>query len=455
MTIARGIASFTSRLQFENLPEEVVEKAKQAIVDNLGNALAGCCTREGKMVTAFAKGISGEPSATLVGTGKCFFEKAAFGNAVLSRIVDLDDGHKFTTGHPGTVIIPTALTIGNMLNAPGKDIITALVAGYEVYVRIAKGINASAHKEKGYDMTGVCGAVAAAVVSGKLWKLNEDELTNAIGIAGSYTGGLYECLSDGSTPKLLVPGWAVNTGINAARLVKYEFTGPASIIEGKKGLAQGVTNWYHLEDALVGLGQEYSILGIYFKKHACMRGLHGGIDAVMSIKEKNDLAPECIEKITIYTSSYVKQYDKPYPSTLVGTQSNLPYAISVGLFHGKVGLDEMADSLNDPKIKEMMQKITIVIEPEIEEHVKSNFTELTTVRAEISTKDGNSYVETVFLASGEPENPMCNKEFKDKFFLLAGKALKDEQTAEIYQGLNRLEQLKDISMIMDTVGIIQ
>lgn len=450
-SIARRLAHMATNLTFESLPKATVHQAKRALTDYVGNSLAGIGTREGKTVIDYVSQFSGTPKAIFLAGERYPLDKAAFGNGVLSRIVDLDDGHKNATGHPGTAVISAGLTTADFLHSTPRELLPAIVMGYEVYIRIAHAINESAHRYKGYDMTGICGCSAAAMTAGMLLELDETALVNALGIAGSYSGGLYECLTNGSDPKLLVPGWAAATGINSALLASQGFTGPESIYEGKKGLAQGVTDWYDFEKAFASFGQAYEIDGVYFKKYSCMRGTHGGIDAVLGIRDTYGLAPDDIKRIQIFTSSYVKQYDKPFPSTLVGAQGNLPYAVSVGLYNPMVGFEEMERGLSDQRIQEMMKRITVTVVPEIEAHIKEHFNELTTARAEIETRDGRHLTNMVYLASGEPENPIDFQAFEQKFTHLAQKRLSAPKLQRLFHLLMEMDTMDSLQDILDII----
>ncbi len=440
--ISDTLAGFVCDLSFENIPAEVVQKTKQTILDVIGNSLGAVSSEEGEQIYRIAETETSPAEAFVFGGGKSSLEKAVMVNAVMSRIADLDDGHKFSTGHPSTVVVPTALTCGQVLGSSGREIIRAIIAGYEVYVRIARGINVSAHKEKGYDMTGVCGSVAAAMVAGVLMGFDREKLVDAMGIAGSFTGGLYECLFDGSSPKILVPGWAARTGVTAAKMAAAGFTGPASIVEGKKGIAQGVTNHYDLTHVLDELGARFEICGTYFKKYACMRGLHGAVDAVLELQQEHGFAAEDVKKVTILTSKFVKQYDKPFPGTVVATQSNLPYNLAVGMLYSKIGMDEVQRGLSDPQIRDLASRVEVVLDPEMEAYVSAHFDNLTAAKAVVRTKEG-CYKKTVYLACGEPEKPLSTREMEDKYYFLAEKAVSRSQADRIRTMVLDLEDQED------------
>ncbi len=213
--------------------------------------------------------------------------------------------------------------------------------------------------------------------------------------------------------------------------------------------SQGVTHRYDFEHVFGDFGERFEIDGIYFKKYSCMRGTHGGIDAALGIRDEHGLKPEDIKHIAIHTSTYVKQYDKPFPSSLVGAQSNLPYAISVGLYNDMIGMDEMEAGLSDPRVRDMMSRISVTVVPELEEHMKKHFSELTTARAEIETTGGKRLAKTVYLAFGEPENPISYDDFSFKFHTLAAKSLTGATVERLFHLLCAMDTQDDMREIFD------
>jgi 2-methylcitrate dehydratase PrpD len=445
--ITEKIATFVTNQNYKTLPQHVIEMTKRCILDYIGNTIAGSQTKVGKMVSEYINNSANLGSSTAIGIGKRLIEKAAFANSVMSRTLDLDDGHRFSMGHPGTVIISTALSIGESNNMNGKEIITAIVIGYDIYIRLGRAINPSSLKDRGLDATCTCGTLAAAAVADKLYGLNKKEIINSLGIAGSQPGGLYECLTNDSMPKILFPGWAVFIGINSSYLAKKGFTGPGTIIEGDKGFCQAVSQDYYLNRITKDIGNTFFINSVYFKKYACMRGLHAGIDALIILKSKYLLHKGNVEKIVVRTSSFVKQYDNYKPSTLVAAQASMPFCLSVALLKGKVTLNDMLDGLKDSNVYDLARKVYLKLDLSIERYTENNPSEWATAELDVYLKNKSLYSQRISIPKGEPEFPYTNEELIDKFNSLTMN-LPKQRKEYIVNMINKFELLDSIRPLL-------
>ncbi|MFZ7101579.1 MAG: MmgE/PrpD family protein [Peptococcaceae bacterium] len=415
MGLVRVLANYVVETDFAHLPSEVVEQAKKALLDCTGNMIGGRYTNKGEAIIKYILEKNNLAEATVIGSGKTSREMAAFANGVMSRVLDLDDGHRFAFGHPGGVIIPTGLAIGEFTGASGSDVIAAFVIGYDVYARLGSVINPSSYHERGFDATGVCGAVAAAAVAAKLYKLDVEKTKDALGIAALQAGGIIEYQTDGTMGKVLCPAWSASTGIRAAELAKLGFTGPETVLEGSKGFFQAFAKKYDPSRLTAELGSKYGILQNYFKIHACMRGLHCAIDALLSICAEHALSVHEVKEITIKTSTFVNRLNRPHPQTLVGAQCSLPFTIAAALKYGCVSEAVLTKSINDQEISEIEEKINVVVDQKIQDYAVTNPDNWTAVELEVITTDGKKLSQWSPIALGEPERPLAWEALQEKF----------------------------------------
>ena len=207
-TLSGKLASFIVGLNYKSLPPEVTQKAKHCLMDTLGAALAGSKTAEALIAKRLALKLSQKKEAALfTGTGRVGMLEAAMANGIMSHALELDDGNRFAQGHPGVCVIPAALALGEKEKIKGKDLIPAIVAGYEVFSRVGAGGNPS-HFNRGFHTTGTVGTFAATAAAGRLLKLNESRMVSALGIAGSQAAGLFAFMADGTMTKTLHAGKA-------------------------------------------------------------------------------------------------------------------------------------------------------------------------------------------------------------------------------------------------------
>ena len=241
---------------FQTPSGEVVRKAKQCLLDTVGAAIAGSRTAEAKVAKRIAPKLNPKKEATLIaGHGKVGVLEAAMANGIMSHALELDDGNRYAQGHPGVATIPAVLALAEKEKMKGRDVIPAIVAGYEVFGRVGAGGNPS-HFNRGFHTTGTCGTFAAAAAAGRLLSLNESKMVSALGIAGSQAAGLFAFMADGTMTKTLHAGKAAKNGILAAYLAKEGFTGPAYILEDKRGFLQGLRRRFQPRPGGGGTGRE-------------------------------------------------------------------------------------------------------------------------------------------------------------------------------------------------------
>lgn len=442
-TLTGKLAHFIVGLNYQSLPGEVTRKAKHCLMDTLGAALAGSKTPEAKVAKKLAEKLNPKKESTLfTGRGKIGVLEAAMANGIMSHALELDDGNRYAQGHPGVVTVPAILALAEKEKKGGKDIISSLVAGYEVFGRVGAGGNPS-HFNRGFHTTGTVGTFAAAAAAGRLLKLNESKLVSALGIAGSQAAGLFAFMADGTMTKTLHAGKAAQNGILAAYLAKEGFTGPAYILEDKWGFYKAFADASNPGRVVEGLGQKYEIMNTYVKYHASCRHSHAPVDAILDIHSRNPFRPEDIEKVDVYTYTIAaKLIDGKQVSTPITGKMSLPYAAAVAILYGRVGLGEFKPKvLNDQAVHALMEKVDVYPDPDLDKLVPDH----RGARAEILLKDGRKLTSEILDPKGEPENPGSSSDIYDKFRLLASTVFKAAKVEKIVEKIENLEKVKDIS----------
>lgn len=423
-TITQQYAHFLSQLSYEDLPAQAVRAAKTCLLDGLGNLIygryGGMGARALQACAAYPIQVGQEPPVKIPGGEFYSTTDAAFACAVMARCADLDDGHRFAMGHPGSVLVPAVLVYGQQLGSSGRDILTALVAGYELYTRLGAAINPSSYRERGFDSTGVTGAVACTAALGKLFHLSETELADALGLAPQFTGGLIEYQNDGSMAKVLCGAWAISTAIRSIRLARCGFTGAVQALEGKKGFIQAFSNAPAPEKALASLGEEWKISEIYFKLHACMRGLHAAVDAMLDLRAREGLTPDHTAQIQVRTTSFVARLSKPHPATEIAAQSSIEFALAVALTYGHIaGENVLREAMGRPEIYDLAGKVQLVLDEEVDAYVTKHPSHWGAVRLRVCTTDGRWCEQWSPLPRGEAERPFTWQQLCEKFARLA------------------------------------
>ena len=439
------LSEFIVRTKYEELPERVVHQTKRCLLDFMGMAIGGSKIGLSPIIADLMFRQGGIEEATIIGDGrKLPVLNAALLNGIQGHVLDMDDGHRFANAHPGVAIMAAALAIAERENATGKQLIEAIVTGYEIFIRIARAINPS-HLGRGFHTTGNVGPFGAAAACSKLLKLSPSQTADALSIAGLQGAGLLEVTASGAMIKPLHPGKGCQAGILAALLAKAGAEGPQEIFEGHKGFLNAYSDIQEGSTVIDGLGQSYEILNVYFKFHAACRHVHAPLDAVREIMNARQLNIDEIERIDVHTYQVTINLTGGIPTATTGIKAkfNLPISIGLMLVNGRAGLDIYADEkVNDPRVQKLAAKVNIHLDQEMEDE----YPKRRRGRVLIQTKDDLITSEIEF-AKGEPENPPSDDELKHKFYAAALIILDEEKMRSLADDIFTIEE-KEIKEMM-------
>ena len=374
----RDLAAWVSALKYDDLPQRTREVARIALLDTLGAGLYGFNTPwTQKLLSWVQRGGQGNEARTWnAGTVTLRSADAALVNGVAVHAFELDDYHNAKL-HCGAAVIPAALAVAERLDSNGRDLLTAIVAGYEVMIRSSLALNPSAARLRGWHLTGVVGPFGAAAACAVLLKLNAEETAWALGLAGTQGAGLWAFNADGSMSKRLHPGKAAHSGVLAAELAQLGFSGPTSIYEFEDG---GVLKAFsdHADKALLtrDLGCVYHIDNNSIKPYCCCGSTHAYIDAALALRKKLGAPWDTSRKVRVGTCKVVDvQCGFDYvPGSVLNAQMSLRYAVAVALLEGAALPAQFTDDkLCDPLIIAVAAAIELVADPELDKLYPKDF----------------------------------------------------------------------------------
>ena len=374
----RDLAAWVSALKYDDLPQRTREVARIALLDTLGAGLYGFNTPwTQKLLSWVQRGGQGNEARTWnAGTATLRSADAALVNGVAVHAFELDDYHNAKL-HCGAAVIPAALAVAERLDSNGRDLLTAIVAGYEVMIRSSLALNPSAARLRGWHLTGVVGPFGAAAACAVLLKLNAEETAWALGLAGTQGAGLWAFNADGSMSKRLHPGKAAHSGVLAAELAQLGFSGPTSIYEFEDG---GVLKAFsdHADKALLtrDLGCVYHIDNNSTKPYCCCGSTHAYIDAALALRKKLGAPWDTSRKVRVGTCKVVDvQCGFDYvPGSVLNAQMSLRYAVAVALLEGAALPAQFTDDkLCDPLIIAVAAAIELVADPELDKLYPKDF----------------------------------------------------------------------------------
>ncbi|MBK4733168.1 MmgE/PrpD family protein [Noviherbaspirillum pedocola] len=424
------LAHFAATLQFEDIPEPVLRRAEDLMLDWFGSALAGKAGRPVQIIEAFARqmGPTEGPCEVLVsraGTTPLF---AAMVNAASSHWAEQDDVHNGSVFHPAAVVFPAVLALAQANGASGRELLTAAVAGYEVGIRIGEFLGRSHYRI--FHTTGTAGTVAAAAAAGRILKLTPEQMLDAFGSAGTQAAGLWEFLRDAADSKQLHTAKAASDGLMAACLAQAGFTGARRILEGKQGMAAGMSTDADAARLTDRLGQRWALAETSFKFHASCRHTHPAADALLQVINEHHLRPEQIARVTAHVHQGAIDVLGPVTNPQTVHQAKFSMGTVLGLiaqFHA-AGMKEFNDAFNDIAIRAFRDRVTMQLDEEVDTAYPLRWIGKVTVE----TVDGERFEGRVDEPKGDPGNTLSREELESKALRLAefsGAASSDEMHA--------------------------
>ncbi|MFN0070701.1 MAG: MmgE/PrpD family protein [Chloroflexota bacterium] len=440
----RALAAFSARLQFEDLPADVVQRTKDLFLDFLGVALRGATTDSGITMARVAAELSAEGPASVIGFAQsAAAQYAALVNGTSSHSIEMDDVTTISSLHPGVAAFPTVLALAEEIDAAPRDVIAAAVAGYEVIMRVGEAINGSEAYKVGFHPTAVAGVFGAAAASASLLKLDEERTAHALGIAGSMAAGSMEYLTDGAWTKRLHPGWAAHSGILAAKMARAGYVGPTTILEGPHGFLTGYTRTASPERLTDGLGEQFKLLETNIKVHACCRYMHGPIDCVLRLGAQHDLEPQQIQSIVCFVLTGGRSLvadplaDKQNPTNTVDAQFSMPFGAAVAVVKRSAGLDAFAQEVvDDPAVRALLPKITCESDPSLDALFPARWP----ARVVIRLTDGRDLRHEILDPRGSESEPLGWDDLAAKFTELTSPIVDESRRDAIIEGVDALDR---------------
>ncbi|RON09966.1 2-methylcitrate dehydratase [Pseudomonas brassicacearum] len=434
------LAQFCVESRFEDLPPALVVQARRHILDTVGAALAGAAS---EIAVAARQTFANENGKTLVwGTEQHVgAAQAAMLNGIAAHALELDD----TGGcdHSGAVVLPAVMAAVSLSPAPvsGRELITAVVIGYEIGRRVLEACGGySAHNGAGWHSTATCGVFGAAAASARILGLDQAQTLAALGIAGSFSGGLWAFIHDGSQSKKLHSGRAAEGGLLAARFAEQGISGPTKLFDNVwGGFLKTLAAEHAQPEALdAELGVVWKLARCSIKPYASCRGTHSAIDALGLLLEQLQIEADQLEDVQVSLCGFLNEMCGARDvSSLAAAQMSLPYALAARLVYGHCRLEAYDDQQRSAsEIAHWMSRIHLVVDPQLSEDGEPVVS--------IRSRDGREASLCVEAPLGAPGNPLSDAALEEKFLSLATRVMSEEQATGLLERLWQLEKLESV-----------
>jgi 2-methylcitrate dehydratase PrpD len=452
MSVTRDIVRYIVGARFEDIPQNVVSRTKQFIMDEIGNALGGSAVPSGKIIIEWAKQMGGAPESTIFSDGiKVPVGIASGVNTQLCMGLELMETYK-NRSHPGSGMVMTALALGERNQLSGKEILTAVCTAYDVTGRIIDATFPSPeHKQKVWNQNWQgCGSLVVAL---KLMGLTEEEGLNAfgMGLGQGPTMNVHNILYVPASMSKLGNQFHNFVAINAVLLAKLGYTGFYEILDEPYAYWTTISDRNDWETYTKGLGNDFFInTAMSFKPWPTCRWAQPGIESLLEIMKTEGLKPSDIEEVTYHAHDKITSYpyDNINPANPEDAYWSVPWAFANAALGYKIGPPwYIDDRFRDGEMPKFMRKVKIKTLPEaVEAFAKEPEKSITLI--EVRTTHGKMYTKRTLYCKGDPQKPMLYEEIIAKLLSQTEGVISEDKVHKLVELVENLENLPDISEIV-------
>ena len=442
------ITTFICECSFEKIPAEIVFRAKEVVADTIAVMAAGAQEKEVKTLTNKLIGANGNGAASVFGLGiRAEPLKASLINGTAGTFLELDEGNQFGRGHAAIQLLPAVLAVAEEQNLSGKDLLTAMVIGYEIAIRIgiACKLRMSMHPH------GSWGTVGAAVAIGKLFGYEEADMKEIISVSASMTTATNrKTMLEGGTVRNVYSGLSSHNGLLAHYMIQSGFTGESDGLQTVFGSV--VSDSFSTEAMVEELGKRYEIGRNYFKQYACCRYNHSALDAINEIMTQipgGRLMPDDVKEIRVDTYSLAAQLCGREPANTLAAKFSIPFAVAARIIKGHAGVSSFTpQAVNDNDIRSLAKKVTVSEDPGL----TAIMPDRRPSRVKLALANNESYQAEAFINKGDAEDPYSKEEIREKYFGLLDPLYGHLQAEKLHNELMRLDEVDNFNTVTDLVS---
>src|SRR5262252_6153289 len=424
-----AIVQFVGELRHAALPDEVRHYARRHLLDTIGVMIAGAggdvATRAEAVLAAL------RPAGRIPVTGRARRDDlidAAFLGGTAAHGIELEDGFRQGSVHPGCVVVPAVLALGYDRHADGRALMEAIVAGYEAVIAIGRACHPDL-RQRGFHPTAAVGVFGSAAAAGKLRGLSADALANALGLAASSAAGLFAFVNGGGDIKRLHAGHAAREGLQAALLAEQGVQGPPNVIETRDGFLQAFAFGRSDKARPIALppAVPFGITDCYIKPYPCCRHLQPAAEALMELCRAENISPDEVMRIDVDTYRIAAEHAHTGWDDFASAQLSFPYLIGLALRFRAIRLEHFSENLRrDPEFGQIAGKLHVVSSPEVD----GMYPQLRPARVKVTTARG-VFARHADEALGSRQVPLDDAGLQAKFDELVSAVLSSPRAASL------------------------
>ncbi|KFU81981.1 2-methylcitrate dehydratase PrpD [Amycolatopsis lurida] len=437
-------ARFVTGLTYDRIPADALAGARRLLQDQLGLQVGSTALPWSQAILDVTRTAHVPGTAHVTATGDAMgAADAAFVNATFGHGFEYDDAHRASSSHPGSCVVSAALAVGEELGATLGEVVTAVVAGYEVYTRI--GVLAAPELlERGFHPHGLLSNFGAAAVAAKLRGFDVETTVHALSIALSHASGTTEYTSSGGSIKRAHSGIGTRNGIRAAELAAAGITGPTTFLGGRKGFYRTFAGREVTDTTAFDLDRPFEITRVWIKPYCCCGINHAYIDGARRISSRASEIESVL--LGIQTGGDViigNQNANAYaPKIIEHLQYSLPFQFALSVLgHGNgftTHHDYLAGRLDlgeDSDIAAMARRVKIEVKPELDRAYPGRWVG----DIAVTYRDGTSEHVFVDNPAGTAENPMSQEDLDAKFRDVTVSTMGTERSETLLKAIQTLD----------------
>lgn len=444
LPVTSQTAQWITGLDPKTLPTNAYARAKHAVLDYFGCAIAGQNEPLVTMMREEFAGDNGDGPCTIIASNQsATLHNSTLINGAMAHALDYDDVHFRLHGHPTTCIAPAAITLGEMLGASGQDILTAFIIGTEVACALGE-MAEEGHYDVGFHATGTIGTFGAAAAAARLLGLDKTATTNALGLAASQAAGLK--INFGTMTKPFHAGKAAMNGVIAARLAARGFTANDTAIEGPQGFAEAQVASFRPTLVRPDETAAYAVEEILFKFHASCFLTHSTLNAIATLRRQHGFALDDVETTTLkIRSTHALVCCIAEPTTDLGIKFSIQHLAAMGLDGINTGALETFshENANNPRFVHMRRRVDLEYIDDMPR---------TAVTVNITLKDGKTLSASDDVGVPAEDTADQWQRLATKFDALVAPVIGSVKTSSLIDAIANLETADNVSGLMKTAG---
>jgi 2-methylcitrate dehydratase PrpD len=443
-----ALVGFVSALRFDELTGEVRHYARRHLMDTIGVMIAGAGGEVATRAEAMLASVRLPGSVAVPGRARrADLLDAAFLGGTAAHGIELDDGYRQGSVHPGCAVVPALLALSQMSKTSGTALIEALVAGYETVTAIGRACHPDL-RQRGFHPTGAVAVLGAAMAAGKLRGLSALQLANTLGLAASGAAGLFAFVNGGADIKRLHAGHAAREGLQAALLAQQGIEGPPHVLEARDGFMQAFA-FGRVRSVELPPAVPFGITDCYIKPYPCCRHIQPAVEALIGLVTDENIAAEDVQRIDTETYRIAAEHAETGWSDFASAQLSFPYLMALALKFRAIKLEHFgAQQRHDPALAALAAKIHVTAPPAIDRL----YPKLRPARVTLTTARG-TFTRQADEALGSRLVPLDDQGLQAKFHTLVEPLLGAAGTADLARGLWAIEDTADVGSLVPTMTL--